>query len=62
MAAPGVIFTNIPFYTAGGASGAMNTSSLNGSGTLTLVSGTTVYGNTTPAVSTIYFAMTYTAA
>jgi hypothetical protein len=62
MAAPGVIFTNIPFSTAGGASGAMNTSSLNGSGTLTLVSGTTVYGNTTPAVSTIYFAMTYTAA
>lgn len=57
----GVIFTNIPFTTTGPASGAMNTSSLNGSGTLTMVSGTTVYGNSTPAVSTIYFAMTYTA-
>lgn len=61
IASPGVIFTNIPFSVAGPASGAMNTSSLNGSGTLTVISGTTVYGNTTPVVSTIYFAMTYTA-
>lgn len=61
LASPGVIFTNIPFATVGSASGAMNTSSLNGSGTLTIVSGTTVYGNTCPAVSTIYFALTYTA-
>jgi hypothetical protein len=60
LASPGVIFTNIPFATVGSSSGAMNTSSLNGSGTLTIVSGTTVYGNTCPAVSTIYFALTYT--
>ncbi len=60
LASPGVIFTNIPFATVGSSSGAMNTSSLNGSGTLTIISGTTVYGNTCPAVSTIYFALTYT--
>jgi hypothetical protein len=61
LASPGVIFTNIPFATVGSSSGAMNTSALNGSGTLTIASGTTVYGNTCPAVSTIYFALTYTA-
>jgi hypothetical protein len=61
LASPGIIFTNIPFAIVGSSSGAMNTSSLNGSGTLTIGSGTTVYGNTCPAVSTIYFALTYTA-
>jgi hypothetical protein len=61
LASPGVIFTNIPFAAVDSSSGAMNASNLNGSGTLTIVSGTTVYGNTCPAVSTIYFALTYTA-
>jgi hypothetical protein len=59
LAGPGVIFTNIPYAVAGPASGCMNSSSLTSSGTLTIVSGTTVFGNTSPAVSTIYFAMTY---
>jgi hypothetical protein len=59
LVGPGIIFTNIPYAVAGPASGCMNSSSLTSSGTLTIVSGTTVFGNTSPAVSTIYFAMTY---
>jgi hypothetical protein len=59
LAGPGIIFTNIPYAIAGPACGSMNSSSLNSSGAITAISGATVYGNTSPAVSTIYFAMTY---
>jgi hypothetical protein len=59
IASPGIIFTNIPYTVAGASCGSMNSSSLNASGAITAISGTTVYGNTCPAVSTIYFAMTY---
>jgi hypothetical protein len=59
LVGPGIIFTNIPYAVAGPACGSMNSSSLNSSGAITAISGTTVYGNTSPAVSTIYFAMTY---
>lgn len=59
IVSPGIIFTNSPYAVAGPACGSMNSSSLTSSGAITAVSGTTVYGNTSPAVSTIYFAMTY---
>ena len=54
-----IITTNLPFTTAVKALGGLNTGTIAQQGTVTLFSGTTLYGTTTAAASTIYFSLVY---
>jgi hypothetical protein len=55
----GIITTNLPFTAAVKALGGLNTGTIAQQGTVTLFSGTTLYGTTTAAASIIYFSLVY---
>jgi hypothetical protein len=59
IAATDIITTNLPFTTAVKALGGLNTGTIAQQGTVTLFSGTTLYGTTTSTASTIYFSLVY---
>jgi hypothetical protein len=54
-----IICTNLPFTTAVKSLGALNTGTIVQPGTVTLFSGTSIYGSTTSAASNIYFSILY---
>jgi hypothetical protein len=54
-----IICTNLPFTTAVKSVGALNTGTIVQPGTVTLFSGTSIYGSTTSAASNIYFSISY---
>jgi hypothetical protein len=54
-----IICTNLPFTTAVKSLGALNTGTIVQPGTVTLFSGTSIYGSTTSAASYIYFSILY---
>jgi len=54
-----IICTNLPFTTAVKSLGALNTGTIVQPGTVTLFSGTSIYGSTTSAASNIYFSISY---
>jgi len=54
-----LICTNLPFTTAVKSLGALNTGTLAQAGQVILYSGTSLYGTTTAAASTIYFTIVY---
>ena len=54
-----IICTNLPFTTAVRSLGALNTGTIVQPGTVTLFSGTSIYGSATAAASSIYFSLSY---